>query len=401
MRDAGKAQLERRRLLPRLLLSAALALASSSARAAELFPEDDATCPPDDDEAALLCPRPGDAGVAAPAPAEACLKFDAGPADGGAPSGPETSLGSTRVRVRPTSVRPGDLFEIDVQGQRLRSAAGSFGGEPVTLFATGASSFRGFVAVPLDHAVGPALVHVAVVDEQMVTRSGSATLQLVDRTVIKKTITVSSKFTSPAAAQVAQMKADAKAISASYRIAFGPPLFTGNFVDPLGHERGSRFGERRVFNGRTKSRHWGLDIDGERGEAVHAANDGLVTLARPCFMSGWTVLVSHGAGLFTGYFHFSKFAVKTGDRVKKGEVLGYVGSTGRSTGPHLHFAAKLNDTLVDPEALLDFDFAAAGSAIAAAGGPDAGTGLGASREPAACPAAMDAGAASAANVEAR
>ncbi|MGC4114131.1 MAG: M23 family metallopeptidase [Myxococcales bacterium] len=279
----------------------------------------------------------------------------------------------------------------------MRSAAASFGGAPVTMFAVGPSAFRGYAAVPIDHAVGPAMVHVAVVDEQMVTRSGTWTLELEDRSVVKKTITVNAKFTSPSAAQKAQMKADAKAIAQSYRVAFGPPLFKGNFVDPLGHERGSRFGEKRVFNGRTKSRHWGLDIDGDRGEAVHAANDGVVTLARPCFMSGWTVLINHGAGLFTGYFHFSKFAVKTGDVVKKGDVIGYVGSTGRSTGPHLHFAAKLNDTLIDPEALMEFDFASAGAPIPGPGCDDAGPDA-AVRATAASPVALDAGAPSAAAI---
>ncbi|MBI5546508.1 MAG: M23 family metallopeptidase [Deltaproteobacteria bacterium] len=262
------------------------------------------------------------------------------------------------MRLRPASIRPGGLFELEVRGEGLLSAAGCLGSMAVPMFADGPGRFRGFGAVPLDHPAGPALVHVAVVDQDLKAHSGSVPIQLVERVVDRKAISVSSRFTRPTATQKAQMQADAKALRQCYQVPFGPPLFTGSFIDPLGHERGSRFGEKRVFNGRTRSRHWGLDIDGEAGEPVRASHDGVVALARPCFMSGLTVIVSHGAGLFTGYFHFSRFAVQTGQKVKQGEVLGYVGSTGRSTGPHLHFATKLHRTLIDPEALLEFDLGA-------------------------------------------
>lgn len=342
-------------------LAAALALCPG-ARAAEPSEE---SCDPDDDEAAL-CVQP---------PASPPAAADAGGPEPEARAGPEAAIGAARARLRPARVKPGDFFEIVVEGPDLRSAAGSFRARSVPMFPAGPGVFRGFGAVPLDWPAGPALVFVAVVDAEMAARSAPLALQVDERAVRKTTISVSSRFTSPSDRQRAQMRADAKAIAASYRVEYGPALFAGNFVDPIGHRRGSRFGEKRVFNGRTKSRHWGLDIDGDAGEPVRAANDGVVTLARPCFMSGLTVLLSHGGGLFTGYFHFSKFAVEAGQKVRRGDVLGYVGSTGRSTGPHLHFAAKLHETLIDPEALLDFDFE--GWRISAPLAPDAGLAAGA------------------------
>ncbi len=138
---------------------------------------------------------------------------------------------------------------------------------------------------------------------------------------------------------------------------FGPLLITSNFADPRdGAERNSLFGERRIFNGTLKSRHLGLDIDGKTGDPVRAANDGVVRLTRDCFYSGNTVFLSHGAGIFTDYFHLSKILVKNGQTVKKGQVIGLLGRTGRVTGPHLHFATKVSGTIFDPEALLRFDF---------------------------------------------
>ena len=84
----------------------------------------------------------------------------------------------------------------------------------------------------------------------------------------------------------------------------------------------------------------------------YAANDGEVVMVRDCFASGNTVLVHHGGRLFTAYFHMSKFEVKEGQKVKRGELLGLVGKTGRVTGPHLHFGVKLDGRWVNAESLL-------------------------------------------------
>lgn len=287
----------------------------------------------------------------------------ASPGQGGDAGVPSVALfAGAHTHLRPSRIRPGDLFELTIEEEGLASATANLDSTAIPLFPAGPGRFRGFGAVPLDHPVGPAIVRVSLVGPEDCTRSVHVPFELVERAVAKTTLTVDSKFTRPSAAQQAQMRADAKAIADCYQVPFGPPLFTSNFIDPLAHRRGSRFGEKRIFNGSTLSQHWGLDIDGAGGEPVRAANDGTVVLARPCFMSGMTVLVSHGAGIFTGYFHFSKFAVSTGQAVKKGDILGYVGSTGRVTGPHLHFAARLHDVLIDPEALLDFDFTGASPA---------------------------------------
>jgi murein DD-endopeptidase MepM/ murein hydrolase activator NlpD len=112
------------------------------------------------------------------------------------------------------------------------------------------------------------------------------------------------------------------------------------------------FGARRVYNGKTKSFHAGLDLGAKEGTAVAAAGDGRVVLAGDLYFSGGTVLLDHGAGLFTQYFHLSRIDVKEGDAVAKGARLGAAGHTGRATGPHLHWGAKLHAARVNPEDLL-------------------------------------------------
>jgi murein DD-endopeptidase MepM/ murein hydrolase activator NlpD len=132
---------------------------------------------------------------------------------------------------------------------------------------------------------------------------------------------------------------------------------------------GGRFGDQRVYNGDVQGVHYGLDLKGRTGDPVAAANAGRVVLARHCYLSGRTVVVWHGAGVYTAYLHLSRMDVKPGQRVARGERLGRVGSTGRSTGPHLHWGVKVDGLWVDPESLLRLDPAAEGSAPALLAAP--------------------------------
>jgi murein DD-endopeptidase MepM/ murein hydrolase activator NlpD len=88
------------------------------------------------------------------------------------------------------------------------------------------------------------------------------------------------------------------------------------------------------------------------GQPIKASNAGLVALASDLYMGGKTVILDHGLGVFSSYGHLSELRVKRGEKVRKGQVVGLCGSTGRSTGPHLHWAFKILDARVDPDAML-------------------------------------------------
>ncbi|MBV9669558.1 MAG: M23 family metallopeptidase [Acidobacteriales bacterium] len=111
----------------------------------------------------------------------------------------------------------------------------------------------------------------------------------------------------------------------------------------------SPFGVERLHNGKpTGDYHAGLDQRGQAGSPVHAAAAGIVKLARQFTLRGGTVAIDHGQGLESIYLHMSGFAVKEGELVQQGAVIGYVGSTGRSTGPHLHWTLYANGQPVNP-----------------------------------------------------
>ncbi|MBW1862211.1 MAG: M23 family metallopeptidase, partial [Deltaproteobacteria bacterium] len=108
------------------------------------------------------------------------------------------------------------------------------------------------------------------------------------------------------------------------------------------------FGRRSIINDQPRSPHSGVDLKGKRGTPIKAANNGKVALTGNHFFSGKSVVIDHGGGIQSMYFHLDKIMAKEGQTIIKGQVIGLVGSTGRSTGPHLHWGMRVNGARVDP-----------------------------------------------------
>lgn len=124
------------------------------------------------------------------------------------------------------------------------------------------------------------------------------------------------------------------------------------FLQPTPGRLTASFGMRRIINGEARSPHAGLDIAAPAGQPVKAPAAGEVVLTGDFFFSGNAVFIAHGEGVVSLLCHLSRIDVKQGDLVKAGQVVGRVGSTGRSTAPHLHWSLSLNDARVDPRLFL-------------------------------------------------
>jgi len=135
-------------------------------------------------------------------------------------------------------------------------------------------------------------------------------------------------------------------------------LYSSGFIRPVKGGRVSGvFGSQRIINGTPRNIHNGVDFTSPIGAPVYATSDGVVIIAGEDFYyNGNFILLDHGHGLSSIYIHLSKLNVKAGDRVAKGDKIGEVGSTGRSTGPHLHWGVQLYNKRIDPLSLLQIKF---------------------------------------------
>lgn len=255
------------------------------------------------------------------------------------------ALGSAEVRLQPGQARPGDVVLVEVSGSE-KAPSGQLGSAELVFLPFG-DRWLALTGLSVEAKAGERPLHVVAGDEQI-----DGSLEVLREQFRRRQLTVSKRFTSISKKDQQRSANDQRAFTASMDRDFEPWTFTADFAWPRTADVGAPFGDLRLFNGKKKSQHFGTDLDGETGDPISAANDGEVVMVRDCFASGNTVLVHHGGRLFTAYFHLSRFDVKEGQRVKRGDQLGLVGKTGRVTGPHLHFGVKLDGKWVNAESLL-------------------------------------------------
>ena len=267
---------------------------------------------------------------------------------------PLAAAATPALELIPARVKPGDPVLVVVHGVEA-VPEGTVGSRPASFYRRGDEA-ESLVGIPVEEE--PGLVQVRVTAGALAL---SAALEIVPPEFPERKLTVASRFVKIPPSAKARIKADQQAFQKAWDTPFRPRAFGDNFQKPREAEITAHFGDRRTLNGKKTTQHFGLDLDGSTGDEIRAANDGRVVMVRDCYTSGNTVLVEHGGGLVTAYFHLSKFLVKAGQEVRRGELLGLVGKTGRVTGPHLHFGAHLGSLWVNPQALLALPFPGATS----------------------------------------
>lgn len=129
-------------------------------------------------------------------------------------------------------------------------------------------------------------------------------------------------------------------------------LWETSFMPPVSGEITGVFGAQRIINKVPKNPHNGVDFKANTGDIVRATNNGKVALVYYGYLTGHSLIIDHGCGLYSAYFHLSEILVSPGDNVKKGDSIAKVGASGRASGPHLHFGIRLNESWLDPVSLL-------------------------------------------------
>jgi hypothetical protein len=254
----------------------------------------------------------------------------------------------------PGRVFQGGIYLVTLSGDgTVTSARGLFSRRSVYFNPTGVpGTFVGLLGI--DIAASPEVKTLAVT-----LKKSNGTIETLTRsvTVVKgdftvQHLTMDDKWLSYDKATLKRIQHENEVATALYATESPKRLWSEPFAMPLVGRISGSFGLGRYINGEPSSSHSGIDIAAVTGTPVLAANDGTVALVMDMFFSGLSLFIDHGQGLYTMYFHLSDVLVTERESVKRGQIIARVGATGRVTGAHLHFGARLNYNKVNPAELM-------------------------------------------------
>jgi murein DD-endopeptidase MepM/ murein hydrolase activator NlpD len=267
---------------------------------------------------------------------------------------PAPAASPVRVELRARALEPGEVVRIvATPATVLDSLEGRFLDRDVFMAPGRHGTWSGWSLVPLDQTPGPAVVELSGRTASGGEVRGALAVTIAAKEFPTEQLTVAPRYVEPPAAVSERIARERKLLAEVYarRDERRPPAEP--FVRPVPGEPTSAFGKRRIFNGQPRAPHGGLDLRAATGTPVVAAGPGTVALARDLYYAGGTVIVDHGGGLFTIYAHLSRLDVEPGQELQAGDRVGLSGATGRVTGPHLHWGAKIGSVPFDPRGLLD------------------------------------------------
>ncbi|WNC12140.1 M23 family metallopeptidase [Brevibacillus brevis] len=242
----------------------------------------------------------------------------------------------TPLTVLPGTTYPGDV--IFVRSNREQS---------VTLFSKtyrllpSQGEYARFIPVPFDAKPGTYQI-------QSANKSACVPVTIAPKKFAVDVLTVSKQL-NDMRQDTNRINADQKKINAARSRSAEVPYFTDAFIQPAVGTLTTPYGYQRVVNGVPANRHSAIDIANKTGTPIWASNNGKVVLADSLYLTGNTIIIDHGMQVFSIYAHMSKLEVKAGQEVKQGQVIGRMGTTGFSTGPHLHYGMLIGNTYVNPQ----------------------------------------------------
>lgn len=207
--------------------------------------------------------------------------------------------------------------------------------------------------VPLDHASGPEQITWTAKLANGSTVRGESTVKIVARAYPVQKLTVAPQYVMPDPALKERIDRERKLMGAALNTRSGTRHWSLPMLRPVPGKITSLYGLRRVFNGEPRAPHKGLDFRAPQGEPIAAIADGTVVLAGDFYYAGKFVVVDHGLGVVSISMHMSETIAENGQKIKQGDTIGLVGSTGRSTGPHLHLGISVLGQSIDALTLID------------------------------------------------
>ena len=268
-----------------------------------------------------------------------------------APPGP----GGPGILVSDSGLHPlqGEILELKIIDDRITGVSGTKGGKNFFFFPAPERKGEWLALVPFDleDPPGDYPLGIALRTSEGWEERKEITVTLAPGQFGRRELRLPAGQVNPPKEQRARIKAERALLDLVFGKVSPGIEISGRFVLPFPGFQGVAFGEERILNGVKRSPHGGVDCGAKEGTSVSASNAGTVVLTRHLYYEGNTVIIDHGLGIYTLYLHLQAVAVVEGQKVGRGDVIGWVGHTGRGTGPHLHFGVKILGERVDPNQL--------------------------------------------------
>jgi biotin carboxyl carrier protein len=251
-----------------------------------------------------------------------------------------------QVELSQPSVAQGHSVALRVTSNRMARVRGTIDGRPLYFVSEDGLQHVALWGVAAVATPGSRAVKITIEDQDGQQVSLETLLHVVPGSYASETISFTpevSKLLDPAIS-----RPEAERVAALYALLSPRILWQGRFAWPVASRITSAFGTRRLYNGQLSSYHAGVDLAGEVGDIVRAPAAGVVVLAEKLQVRGNAVILDHGAGVVSGYYHLAAIEVTVGQKVGAGDILGKVGATGLVTGAHLHWELQVGGVPVDP-----------------------------------------------------
>lgn len=270
--------------------------------------------------------------------------------------GAELNFGNSdfSLRCRAPEFRPGELIVFEVRpfgGQKISAVNGAFLETAMEFYQNG-DSFIALFGVPAKIAPGKYGILINIKTSSGKESSGSFEITIRKRMFKVSRLNVDPLYLEYTPETLRRIEEEKQILIALWKKITPDKLWNGPFIYPIDSDITQEFAVKRVFHQEFRSFHSGIDLRAKEPTEVMAANRGIVALTGDHFFSGNFVIIDHGRRLFSFYAHLSEIKVKDGQSVEKGQVIALSGSTGRITGPHLHWTIKVNSVNVDPEGIV-------------------------------------------------
>jgi hypothetical protein len=260
------------------------------------------------------------------------------------------ALAQPDIYLSSTTIPQGALSLIKIKGERGDTPRVSWRKKEIHLVLNRQrTDWCGFLSADLSTRPGPYFLQVKWVPSGLEKR---LEIRITKKDYGVRRLTLPKGMVDLDTETLKRVRKESKLMRDLWRAPPTSPRWNPPFVRPIPGEVSGPFGRRTLINDQPRAPHSGVDLKGERGTPIKAINNGRVVLTGDRFFSGLSVVIDHGGAIHSMYFHMERILVQKGQIVKKGDVIGHLGSTGRATGPHLHWGVRVNGARVDPLGLI-------------------------------------------------